>query len=115
MESSVVQKTSDYVDLPTVESIPQFLTLFDQIEEEYEQKVDDVYFKQFLNQLQDQTKECNTLLLEVSFFTKKIKKMIQCRGCNFRLTQRSRRLMNWQISTVLSTLKRHHLIRLAKI
>lgn len=47
-----------------IESIPKFLTWFNDVEEEFLNFDDDVYFK-FFNQLEEQTRQCDTLLGEV--------------------------------------------------
>lgn len=48
-----------------IESTPNFLTFYDQIDDLFLDEFDDVYL-QFYNQLNDRTKECDVLLSEVS-------------------------------------------------
>lgn len=48
-----------------IESTPEFLTYYDQIEDLYLEQFDDVYLD-FFNQLENQTQECDVLLGEVS-------------------------------------------------
>lgn len=48
-----------------IESTPKFLTLFDQIDDLFQEEFDDVYLE-FYNQLENRTKECDVLLSEVS-------------------------------------------------
>lgn len=49
-----------------VESTPKFLTLYDQIDDLFQNQFDDVYLE-FYNQLENRTKECDVLLEEVSW------------------------------------------------
>jgi hypothetical protein len=56
---------NDLNEIPVIESIPTFLTWFNQIEETFEDQNDDVYYD-FYNQLEDQTKQCDALLSDVS-------------------------------------------------
>lgn len=60
-------------EIPIFESIPKFLTFFNDVEEEFLSYDDDVYLK-FYNQLEDQNNQCDVLLGEVTkyYYNKKI-------------------------------------------
>lgn len=50
-----------------IESTPTFLTIFDDLEEQFLLQEDDVYLE-FYNQLNNRTQECDVLLNEVCAF-----------------------------------------------
>lgn len=59
------EKCDNKDEIPVIESIPKFLTWFNDIEEEFSSFDDDVYYK-FYDQLDEQMKQCDALLGEVS-------------------------------------------------
>lgn len=63
--NDVVESTDDTKEIPVIESIPKFLVWFDKTEEIYDDRSDDVYSK-YYRHLDDQTKQCDALLNEVS-------------------------------------------------